>query len=214
MGAVEPADTEVHDARLELSAIARERGRASHGAAHRESAKGACVCVAQCIRLGRFYAVRHRRRSAADAFSRSTETRKRVDNFVPPQTESPYAKIETCPTFPKNSRNARFRVYAVPLFRRRKKKNGPRAIPRVEPKKKKFRKFEIRFGTFGVLTRETDPDVSQPRAARVLTVRFDRCAPGKCVIHRKSREKHESGAFAVARAHQRSAPRSGRLSKE
>lgn len=67
---------------------------------------------------------------------RSTETRKRVDNFVPPQTESPYAKIETCPTFPKNSRNARFRVYAVPLFRRRKKKNGPRAIPRVEPKKK------------------------------------------------------------------------------
>ena len=137
---MEPADTEVHDARLELSAIARERGRASHGAAHRESAKGACVCVAHCIRLGRFYAVRHRRRSAADAFSRSTETRKRVDNFVPPQTESPYAKIETCPTFPKNSRNARFRVYAVPLFRRRKKKNGPRAIPRVEPKKKKIPK--------------------------------------------------------------------------
>ena len=49
VGAVEPADAEVHDARLELGAVARERGRASHGAAHRESDEGACVCVAQCV---------------------------------------------------------------------------------------------------------------------------------------------------------------------
>lgn len=89
VGAVEPADAEVHDARLELGAVARERWRASHGAAHRGSAEGACVCVAQCIRRGRFYVVRRGGEVRLTRFGVGVETRKRVDNFGPSQTESP-----------------------------------------------------------------------------------------------------------------------------
>ena len=66
--AVETADAEVHDACFQVAPVARQRGRASHGAAHhlvRENRRAARARVP--LHVGRFAFLR---RSAATRFRR------------------------------------------------------------------------------------------------------------------------------------------------